>query len=181
MKFIQLVKKRRSVRNYLATKVERDKIERCLEAARLAPSACNSQPWYFVVVDNSELRDEIAKKTLLPFTSMNRFVLNAPVIVALIAKRSKMTAQLGGVIKAKKFNLIDIGIAAEHFCLQATEEGLGTCMLGWFDEKAVKKILQIPKTERVILLITLGYYEDKGRTEKKRKSMKEIFRYNLET
>jgi nitroreductase len=179
MTFIQLVQQRSSVRDYLPHPVPRDKIERCLEAARLAPSACNSQPWYFIVIDNCDLRDEIARKTLLPLTSMNRFALHAPVIVALIAKRSKMTARLGGWLKKKKFNWIDVGIAAEHFCLQATEEGLGTCMLGWFDETAVKKILQVPKAERVILLITVGYYQDKGRKEKRRKPLQGIFRYNL--
>jgi nitroreductase len=112
---------------------------------------------------------------------MNRFASDAPVIIALIAKQSRITARLGGLIKRKQFNLINLGIAAEHFCLQATEEGLGTCMLGWFDEKAVKRILKVPKTERVILLITLGYYQDRVRTKKNRKPLTEIFHYNLDT
>ncbi|MCF6335161.1 MAG: nitroreductase family protein, partial [Spirochaetales bacterium] len=144
MSFIKLVNKRFSVRKYKNTPVEREKILRCLEAARLAPSACNSQPWHFIVVDKPKETALLSEKTTLPLTKMNQFSKGAPVIVALVAEKPNLSAQLGGMIKKKPYYLMDIGIAAEHFCLQAAEEGLGTCMLGWFNEKAVKEYLGVP-------------------------------------
>jgi len=91
--------------------------------------------------------------------SFNKFVQQAPVIVALITEKPNFTSQIGGWLKNKEFNLIDIGITAIHFCLQATEEGLGTCLLGWFNEKKVRQILEIPKNKRPVLLISVGYAE----------------------
>jgi len=86
--------------------------------------------------------------------------------------------KIGGIIKDKQFKLIDIGITAEHLCLQAAEEGLGTCMLGWFDEKGVKNLLNIPSSKRVELIITLGYPESEKIRLKKRKIIDEIMSYN---
>ena len=175
---MELAEKRQSVRKYLDKPVEREKIERCLKAANLAPSACNSQPWYFIIADSKELKDKIAAKTLLPFAKINRFTASVPVIIALIAKKSNLSASVGGFLKQKKFNTIDTGIAAEHFCLQAVEEELGTCILGWFDEKKIKKILGIQYSEHVILLITVGYPADKKIREKTRKPLSQIYHYN---
>ncbi|MCK5200741.1 MAG: nitroreductase family protein, partial [Spirochaetales bacterium] len=81
----------------------------------------------------------LADKTTIPLSKMNRFTQGAPVIVAIVAEKAVLSAQIGGLIKEKPYYLMDIGMAAEHFCLQAAEEGHGTCMLGWFNEKAVKK------------------------------------------
>ncbi len=157
MKFLELIEKRQSDRKYIDQTVERDKIERCLEAARLAPSASNSQPWSFVVVDDPDLKKKVAAKSIGPLKSFNNFVPQAPVILAIVMEKPKVITELGGRIKQKEYPLIDIGIAAEHFCLQATEEGLGSCMLGWFDEKAVKSLLNVPEQKSISLLITLGY------------------------
>ena len=178
MDFMDLVKTRQSVREYLSKPVEREKIERCLEAARFAPSTCNSQPWRFIVVDDPELKDAVARRTfgrLLPF---NRFTLQAPVLVLLVGERPKLTARIGATIKHRQFSLMDIGIAAEHFCLQAKEEGLGTCMLGWFDEQGVKKLLNIPDRKRIHLVITLGYPKSDELRTKKRKDVDMIRSYN---
>jgi nitroreductase len=157
MNFLELVNKRQSVRKYLPDPIDSVIIERCIEAARLAPSACNSQPWKFVVVDEPEPRQIIAKACYGKLSYFNRFAQTAPVIVAIVIEKSKVIAQIGGRIVDKDFYLFDIGIAATHFCIQAAEEGLGTCMIGWFDEKLVKKILEIPDNKKVGLLITLGY------------------------
>jgi len=159
MKFLDLVKARQSTRGYLSKEVEQEKIERCLEAARLAPSASNSQPWSFIVVDD-------------PFS------LQAPVLIILISERTGFLNKVAEAIKDKQFSLIDIGIAAEHLCLQAAEEGLGTCMLGWFNEKGVKRILNIPQSKRVELIITMGYPESNQIRPKKRKSINQIRSYN---
>ena len=86
---------------------------------------------------------------------------------------------IGGRIKKKEYPLIDIGIAAEHFCLQATEEGLGSCMLGWFNEKDIQKLLQIPKSRKIGLLISLGYTPDEYKQRKKiRKDRQKVVSFN---
>ncbi|MEK6906780.1 MAG: nitroreductase family protein [Nanoarchaeota archaeon] len=94
-------------------------------------------------------------------------------------EESNFPAKLGSFIKNKPYNLIDTGIAAEHFCLQATSEGLGTCMMGWFNESGIKKLLKIPKSKRVYLVISLGYPAVGDKLRKKvRKPLKEILSYN---
>ncbi len=175
--FLDLVIKRQSDRAYLNKAVEKGKIDKCLEAARLAPSACNSQPWTFIIVDDEKLKNRIADATSNTLLPLNHFTKQAPVHIVIVRESPKITAKLGGLIKDKDYPLIDIGIAAEHFCLQATSEGLGSCMLGWFDEKKVKKLLDIPEMKRPILIITLGYPAKKLRA-KKRKKFSEIVRYN---
>jgi len=178
MKFLDLIKARQSVREYLSKEVERDKIERCLEAARLAPSANNSQPWSFIVVEDPRLKDAVARNTFDKLISFNRFSLQAPVLILIISERPSFFSRIGSAIKDKQFSLIDIGITAEHFCLQATEEGLGTCMLGWFNEKGVKALLNISPSQRVELIITMGYPESNQIRPKKRKSIDQIRSYN---
>lgn len=159
MDFTTLVEQRRSVRAYAETPVPRSAIEQCLQAARLAPSACNAQPWHYVVVSDTPRRTELARLTVPPVGAMNRFAVQAPLIVAVIAERPNISSQIGAALKNKPFYLIDIGISAEHFCLQAAELGLGTCMIGWFDEKRTRALLEVPKSRRPVLLITVGYPE----------------------
>jgi len=179
MKFIELANLRQSVRRYSDKLIEPEKIERCIEAARIAPSACNAQPWKYIVIDNPEIKDKVANATFDKLMSFNKFVPQAPVIIALIAERPNFNSQIGGWLKNKEFNLIDIGISAEHFCLQAAEEGLGTCMLGWFSESKVTKILEIPKNKRAVLLISVGYAEkDYKQRTKIRKEKENIVCYN---
>lgn len=178
MNFLDLVKTRQSVRKYMDKPVEKEKIERCLEATRLAPSASNSQPWSFIVVDDPKLKEAVAKETFSQLISFNRFSLQAPVLIVLISERPGLLIKVTESIKDKQFSLIDIGIAAEHLCLQATEEGLGTCMLGWFNEKGVKKLLNIPPSKRVELIITMGYPKSTEIRPKKRKEIDQIRSYN---
>lgn len=177
MDFLTLARQRQSVRKYNAQTVEKEKLQHCIEAARLAPSACNAQPWSFVVVDDPALLKQIADETYNTIVAFNKFAREAPVIVALIIEKPNMTSQIGGRIKDKDYYLIDIGIAAEHFCLQAAEEGLGTCMLGWFNEKKIASLLHLPKSKRIGLLITIGY-SDTSLREKIRKPIEKIFKYN---
>lgn len=178
MKFLDLVKTRQSVRKYLDKPVEREKIERCLEAARLAPSANNSQSWNFIVIDDPKLKEAVARKTFDSVISFNRFSLQAPVLILIISERPSFFNRIGGAIKDKQFSLIDIGITTENLCLQAAEEELGTCILGWFNEKGVKKLLNIPQQKRVELIITMGYPASNEIRPKKRKEMDQIRSYN---
>lgn len=179
MNFLELVNNRQSVRKYSSQKIEPNKLHRCLEVARLAPSASNSQPWTMIVVDNPELKDKVAKQTFDKFFSFNKFVPEAPVLVVFIMEKPKLITQIGGKIKKKEYQLIDIGITAEHFCLQAEEEGLGTCMLGWFNEKPIKKLLQIPMNKTIGLIVSIGYAPENYKLRKKtRKEFDDVVRYN---
>jgi nitroreductase len=178
VKFLDLVNKRQSVRKYLDKPVEREKVERCLEAARLAPSANNSQPWSFIVIDDPKLKEAVARKTFDRVISFNQFSLQAPVLILLLSEKPSFFSRVGSAVKDKQFSLIDIGITAEHLCLQAVEEGLGTCMLAWFNEKGVKKLLNIPQQIRIELIITMGYSESNRIRPKKRKPISQIKSYN---
>lgn len=159
MDFSQLIAARQSVRRYSDRPVEPEKLDRLVEAVRLAPSACNAQPWTLLLVDEPVLRTEVAKATFGKGLSFNRFALQAPLIAVLVIEPPPLTVRLGALIKGRQLPLIDIGIAAAQLCLQATELGLGSCMLGWFDEQKVKQLLNIPRRRRIGLLITLGYAE----------------------
>lgn len=177
MTFIDLIKTRQSDRKYLNKPVEHEKIERCLEAARLAPSASNSQPWEFVVVQDPKLRDKVAHATYSSAIKFNRWVPTAPILVVVNSWKPTLGIALGGIIKNRQFNLIDVGIASEHFCLQATEEGLGTCILGWFQTKKIMKLLHIKAPKKPALIITLGYSGHEKIRDKKRRELDEMRRY----
>jgi nitroreductase len=174
---LELITGRQSDRKYSDKKVEKDKLERILEAGRMAPSACNAQPWKFVVADEPELLVKIADAASASLIGMNKFVGQAPLIIVIVRENPNFSSRVGATIKNKDYSLIDIGIASENICLQAEAEGLGSCMIGWFDERLIKKLLGIPRSKRVELLITIGYPLSEQR-EKKRKPEAETVSYN---
>jgi len=179
MTFTELILARQSVRRYANIPVEKEKVDQCLESARLAPSASNSQPWKFIVVDKEPLRTEVAKATFSDIQLINKFTLQAPVMLVIVMEKAKLITRLAMLVKKKEWPLIDIGITAEHFCLQAAELGLGTCMIGWFDEDKIKKLLQIPSDNSIGLVISLGYAaEGYPQRTKIRKPIEEVVRYN---
>jgi len=179
MALLDLVKHRKSVRDFLDIPVEREKIMSCLEAARLAPSACNSQPWKFIVVDDRQLKNKLCDAAFGDIYSMNSFCKMAPVIVVVVSEKSKFLAKIGGMFRGTKYYLIDVGIAIEHFVLQAEDLGLGTCWIGWFNERAVKPILNIPSHKKLDILIALGYYDKaKVRSEHGREPIDKIASFN---
>ncbi len=175
---LDVIKQRASVRAYDPKPVDQDKIERCLEAARLAPSACNAQAWTFVVVDDPELKNDLASCTTGRLIPLNHFTRQAPVHVVFVLEPGKISSRAGGLIKQRDFRWMDIGIAAEHFCLQATAQGLGTCMLGWFNERKVQKLLRIPDSKTVALIITLGYPDSNAAQPRHRKPLQDVVRWN---
>lgn len=180
MTFKELILTRQSVRRYAETPVEAEKIKLCIEAARLAPSASNSQPWKFIVVDQEPLKTEVAKATFNDIQLINKFTLQAPVMVVIVMEKAKLITRMAMWVKKKEFTLIDIGIAAEHFCLQAAEMGLGTCMIGWFDEDKIKKTLHIPSDKTIGLVISVGYAaEGYPQRTKVRKQIEEIVQHNM--
>jgi nitroreductase len=179
MALLDLVQHRRSIRDFLDLPVERQKIITCLEAARLAPSAGNSQPWKFIVVDDRQIKNKICDAAFSGIYSLNSFCKMAPVIVAVVSEKSRFLAQIGGMFRGTKYYLIDIGIAIEHFVLQAEELGLGTCWIGWFNERVVKPILDIPPNKKLDILIALGYYDiARVRSEHGREPMDKIASFN---
>ncbi len=176
MDFLELVKARQSDRAYDKNRpVEPEKLERILEAARLAPSACNAQPWKFVVVTDPELAIKVGKASA--GLGMNKFAKDAPVHILIVEESMNVTSLLGSKIKDKYFPLVDIGIAASHICLAAESEGLGSCILGWFDEKGIKELVGIPQKKRLLLDITIGY-SLKPKKPKVRKPKEKVVAYN---
>ncbi|MBQ0113595.1 MAG: nitroreductase family protein [Bacteroidales bacterium] len=175
MEFRELIEKRQSDRRYLDKPVEEEKIKQCIEAAMLAPSACNAQPWTFVVINEESLLKEV--RSAASDGGINRFAYGAKAFVAIVLEKESLMAGMGMVIKDKEYRLMDIGMAAEHFCLMAAELGLGTCMIGWFSEKKIKKLLNVPDKKRIPLIISVGYPDTKHR-EKQRKEFSQICKFN---
>jgi nitroreductase len=155
--FSELVKSRRSIRKYLDKKVSRDNIEKCLEAARLAPSAENVQPWRFIVLDDAELLTNFTREAFSGIYLPTKFARKAPVIIVMLAKLDLFANRIGKQIQGIHYYFIDVGIAGEHLVLQARELGLATCWLGWFHPKKVRKFLKIPKSYKIVSLMSLGY------------------------
>jgi nitroreductase len=149
MEFMDVVAARKSVRKYSDAPVEDEKIARCLEAARLAPSWRNLQCWRFIVVKD---KDTIAGLANL----INLWLKSAPAVIVACAAPSK-----SGVHNGQSYYLVDTAIALEHIVLAATNEGLGTCWIGGFDEAKFKAALGIPKEIRVVAMTPLGYPAEK--------------------
>ena len=171
MDFLEIARTRQSCRSYDETKaVEPEKLEAVLEAARLAPSACNGQPYHFTVC-KGETAARVAEATM--GMGMNKFAAQAPVVIVVSEEAYNKTAALGAKVKGNDYRSIDIGIAVAYLTAEATAQGLGTCILGWLDDAKIRKICGLEHLVR--LVITVGYAKegDKLRT-KKRKSKEEL-------
>ncbi|KHD16274.1 nitroreductase family protein [Clostridium butyricum] len=171
--FLELVNRRQSCRKYLDKPVEKEKIIKCIEAARVAPSACNSQPWHFIVVNNKELSSKVAD--CLQDSIMNKFTSECKTFIIAVEESGNITSRAGELIKRQDFRATDVAIACEHICLMAEELELGTCILGWFNEKSLKKLLNIQSGKRVRLVIAMGYPDSKDVRKKVRKNLDDIY------
>ncbi|OGD13807.1 MAG: hypothetical protein A2V76_00780 [Candidatus Aminicenantes bacterium RBG_16_63_14] len=176
--FQKILRGRRSIRRYLPAPVEREKLLACLEAARIAPSAHNVQPWRFIVVDDPELKDRLAAAAFSGIYSSSKFAARAPVILVLLARPGGTVVRIGAKLQGVSFNLIDMGIAGEHVVLQAEELGLATCWMGWFDYRKVRKVLRIPRKFKVVAMMPLGYAEKRPTREPPRKTLEEVVGFN---
>ncbi len=174
---LELILRRQSDRRYSRKHIETEKLERILEAGRMAPSACNAQPWKFVVATDKNVIRSLAEAASAKLLGMNTFVGQANVIVVIVREKPNITSRIGGTLKNKDYSHIDIGIAAGNICLQAAAEGIGSCIIGWFDEARIKKIFGIPSSKRIDLIITLGYSKNDYRN-KKRKPKEETVSFN---
>ncbi len=166
--FFDLVKTRQSCRDYDPQRaVEREKLERIVNTALLSPSACNSQPWHFTVVNSKEKSPKIA--AAVQKLGLNKFSSSCPAFIVISEEPANLTSIAGGKIRDQKFAANDIGIAAAHIVLGACELGLATCIMGMFHEQKVKEICDISKKKRVRLIIAVGYAKTDKIREKKRK------------
>lgn len=171
MNFTEIAEKRQSCRNFDASKtVENEKLYAILNSARLAPSACNSQPYHFTVC-----KGETAKRVASATTDMgmNKFALNAPVMIVITEENYSPTAALGAKAKGLDYRSMDIGIATAYLTAQAHEEGLATCILGWLNDKKIREIIKLDKPVRLVIALGYAAEDDKLRT-KKRKATEEL-------
>jgi len=171
MNFYEIAQQRQSCRSYdAAREVEKEKIDAILESARLAPSACNGQPYFFTVC-RGETAKAVAKAT--QGMGMNKFASDAPVLLVISEKPYVKTAALGAKVKGNDYRSIDIGIAAAYITAEACAQGLGTCILGWLEDAAIREICHLDGAVR--LVITVGYPgENDALRAKKRKSLEEL-------
>ena len=173
MNFTEIALTRQSCRSYDETReVEQEKLDSVLEAARLAPSACNSQPYHFTVC-RGQAAKEVAAAT--QGMGMNKFSSQAPVLIVISEATYNKSAALGAKVKGNDYRSIDIGITTAYHTAEATAQGLSTCILGWFDDDKVRKICGIDQSVR--LVITLGYAKDEALRNKKRKDISELVTY----
>ena len=172
MNFLEIAQARQSCRAYDETRsVEAEKLEAILEAARIAPSACNGQPYHFTVC-RGEAAKEVAKAT--QGMGMNKFASQAPVLLVLSEEDYVKSAAVGAKIKGNDYRSIDIGIACAYLTAEAAAQGLGTCILGWFDDDKIRTLCDLNHPVR--LVITLGYPADTLRS-KKRKELETLVSY----
>jgi nitroreductase len=144
MDVFEAIKERRSIRSYQDKPVEREKMEKILEAGRLAPSAKNCEPWHFIAVTNAEKRKTLSGGTWAKFLTQSPLV-----IVACGDKKS-----------SPDWYAIDVALAVENMVLNAVSLGLGTCCVGSFNEKDIKATLKVPENFEVLVMIAVGYSGD---------------------
>lgn len=175
--YFDLIAARQSCRRYDAARpVEREKLVRCVEAARIAPSACNSQPWCFHVVTDTDRCAALRKG--LQRLGVNRFTDDCPAFIVVTEERAVLKPLMAAHLSEREFSSIDIGIAAAQLCLAATAQGLSTCIIGWLDAKKICAALDLPEETRVRLVIAVGYAQaDDPIRSKQRKPFDEVVRF----
>ena len=162
MELNEAIKQRRSVRDYKDQPIPQDKLEKVLEAARLAPAGGNRQAWKFVIVRDSKRRQELAS------AAGQNFIAKAPVIIAAVATMPNLVMMCGVPEYA-----VDLAIAVDHMTLTAVDQGLGTCWIGAFSQDKARDILKIPAKYQIVALLPLGFPTQQG-TSKIRKPLDEI-------
>jgi nitroreductase len=160
MSVFETIRDRRSIRTYKGERIPKDKLDKLLETARLAPSAANRQVWKFIVVEDEQIKNQLV-------TACNN--------QAFVGTASQVIAGIGD--PAQKWHQVDLAIALEHLVLEAVELGLGTCWIGAFNEDEVKKILKIPQDKKVVALLTVGVPAESP-AARPRKALEEIVAYN---
>ncbi|MCW4051796.1 MAG: nitroreductase family protein [Candidatus Bathyarchaeota archaeon] len=168
MGVFEIIRKRRSIRLYEEKPVEQEKLNRVLEACRLAPSADNRQPWRFIVVTNDEVKEKLRA------SYDEEWFVSAPVIIIGCAVPKEAWVRMDG----QEYWMVDVAIAMQNMILVATELGLGTCWIADFDEEAARKTLKLSQNVRIVAMTPLGYPTEEKRPVRNRKSLSEIVHYD---
>jgi len=171
MNFTEIAENRQSCRAYDPTlEVEKEKLESILNSARLSPSACNGQP-YHITVCRGEAAQKVAKAT--QGMGMNKFAMDAPVLLVISEQPYVTSAAFGARVKKNDYRSIDIGILSAYITAEAAAQGLGSCILGWFDDAEIRSVCGLDGAVR--LVITVGYAKDGDKLRaKKRKDIDEL-------
>jgi len=170
----EAIKRRRSVRDFGPRAVESGKLNVILESARLAPSSSNSQTWHFIVVRRAETITGLAEAVPFGPRSVNRWIESAPLIIAACAKPEPILHRMGQIVD-KDYHRIDVAIAVEHMVLTATDLGVDSCIVGWFSRRKAKRILKLPASMEVVLLLILGYRREQHQLPaRQRRKLKDI-------
>lgn len=171
MKFDELILKRESCRNYNGESVDTELILKCVDSARFSPSACNSQPWKYYII-NDEKNAQKIRDCIQP-NGANKFVQNCPTFVIVTEREATLKAFVQEAVKnSQKWAQNDIGLSIAHYCLQAAELGLGTCIIGLVDEEKVKSYFNI--NDKIRLVIATGYSADEAPRNKVRKPLEDV-------
>ena len=173
--FLELCLRRQSCRNFSDKLVEHEKLLKCVEAGHLAPSACNSQPWSFVVVETPEVVSEVAKCGQQ--MQMNSFLSSAKAFIVVLEEHAVLNAAVRHILDSQYFAKGDLGATTVHICLEAETQGLGTCIIGIYDREGIGKLLNIPIEKQFAALFAVGYPADDKVREKQRKSLDDIARF----
>lgn len=183
MDFFELVKWRRSVRKFAPKRIEHEKILQILEAARIAPSSSNRQAWHFVVIDDRSIIELIPKQVVMGEKMVIKWFKDAPLVIAACYTKA-FTHHIAKLFDHEN-HLVDVSIAMTHIVLAATALGIGTCCVGWFNHKKLKKSLNIPSHYNIAVLVALGYPAENSTKQaignieaRPRKSLQEIVSYN---
>ena len=174
--YFELVRRRESCRNFDPNRmVEKEKLTRCAEAAWLAPSACNGQPWRYLIVTNPELAEKL--RPLMMELGQNKFLQKCPAFAVVLEENTVLKVSLSQKFKDQDFAPIDVGLSVSQFCYAATEQGLSTCIIGWHNENKIRELFGLPKTARVRLVLAVGYAASDKLREKTRRPIEDVIRY----
>ena len=174
--YFDLIYRRESCRNFDPNRpVEKEKLQRCAEAAWIAPSACNGQPWKYLIVTNEALKEKL--RPLMMELGMNKFVKNCPAFAVVLEEATVLKVSLSQKFKDQDFAPIDVAFSASQFCYAATEQGLSTCIIGWHNEQKIRELFGLPKTTRVRLILAIGYAADETLRKKQRKPIDDVIRF----
>ncbi|GHV12515.1 NAD(P)H nitroreductase [Clostridia bacterium] len=172
--FLDLAKARQSCRKFADKPVEHEKLVKCVEAGRLTPSGCNSQPWSFIVVETPDLVAKVAKTGQQ--NGMNPYLSGAKAFIIVVEEPAVLVPAIRSMLDGQYFAKGDLGAATEHICLEAESVGLGSIIIGIYDRPTLRELLGIPAEKQFGALIGIGYSDDKLR-EKQRKPLADIVKY----
>ncbi len=173
--FLDLCVKRQSCRTFSDKTVEREKLLSCVEAARLAPSACNSQPWKFIVVNTPEIVAEVAKTTMQ--LGINNYMASATAFIVVLEEHAVLMPKIRPIFDSQYFAKGDIGGVLVTLCYAAEAQGLGSCIIGMYDREKLCSLLNLPSETRFGQLVALGYPADDKVRNKSRKPLEDLVRF----